>query len=817
MPEPSSSASPAKKTQGPEETPIIEAEEDTGDAWVEGTEGVPASETTAEIINCGCGSTEEEGLMLQCDVCLCWQHGDCYNIVGEDQVPDKYICSLCDHPRLERSSHKFRHHQDWLKEGRLPRFSFSSSRGDLRLEACVRRGHELTANVQQLSHVLHSLRLKLHIAREADHPKFVMWHKKWNEQEESPVQGKEEPYTNPAAVAPLQDLMHIVEQEDPSLSTKVADTKMTEPSHQTHDLSTTTLEGTIIGESEKRPGVGPTMFSGTWDVSASSIAENQKPGIQADDGKEVMVSQKDLVDSNKEVVNVKEQPEVAEKVSTSSTEVSEQKVPEDSKDDKQKESYDVESSSAQQNKDEHGVLLPLENESPVPGIKSVSELKENVLDDKEKDMDTLEISTSGKSPEDSIQTNLEEEISIHKESKNTDDSVNLSSEETTASVMKEETAPESTADEEKMETCEPSDEQSIQGASLYQPEKSLSPSSKEPTDDIDHPEECKCEETDVKDVKEKEESKTDVSVEGEAAAMKEENTKQCLSEKELETKPIDEVDVEDKSQVKQTKLEVSEDLKNVPMKDESETEQTYTATSGLQGTAAEECNVVKDTEFPKTLKVEEGSVTFKTESDEIKNISEVKDTKTTDKEQGKPPNTSGMGTSSVSHSPVQDTLNEEEPHLEDGDDLALDLGGLGATGEGGMPGGSELAALLSSQTELEQLVSQASSALAPVSSNVHSVQAPIIPEPERIEPANCKLNLLEHVQTVQTSIIQRFDEIEQQLEVLEAEMGLAADAGEEEAEEDLEERDPATLQARALIKLVMNDLSIVKKIADFTH
>ncbi|XP_063869761.1 PHD finger protein 20-like isoform X14 [Scylla paramamosain] len=145
LPEPSS-ASPSKKTPGPEaEAPSIEAEEDTGDAWAEGTEGVPTSETSAEIINCGCGSTEEEGLMLQCDVCLCWQHGDCYNIVGEDQVPDKYICSLCDHPRLERSSHKFRHHQDWLKEGRLPRFSFSSSRGDLRLEACVRRGHELTA------------------------------------------------------------------------------------------------------------------------------------------------------------------------------------------------------------------------------------------------------------------------------------------------------------------------------------------------------------------------------------------------------------------------------------------------------------------------------------------------------------------------------------------------------------------------------------------------------------------------------------------------------------------------------------------------
>lgn len=48
------------------------------------------------------------------------------------------------------------------------RFSFSSSRGDLRLEACVRRGHELTANVQQLSQILHSLRLKLHISRYDD-------------------------------------------------------------------------------------------------------------------------------------------------------------------------------------------------------------------------------------------------------------------------------------------------------------------------------------------------------------------------------------------------------------------------------------------------------------------------------------------------------------------------------------------------------------------------------------------------------------------------------------------------------------------------
>ena len=42
--------------------------------------------------------------------------------------------------------------------------------------------------------------------------------------------------------------------------------------------------------------------------------------------------------------------------------------------------------------------------------------------------------------------------------------------------------------------------------------------------------------------------------------------------------------------------------------------------------------------------------------------------------------------------------------------------------------------------------------------------APIIPEPERIEPVNCKLNLLENVSYVQNQISNRFDEIEKQLE-----------------------------------------------------
>ncbi len=39
-----------------------------------------------EIVVCLCGKTEGDGLMVQCDLCLTWQHGTCLNISSEDQV-----------------------------------------------------------------------------------------------------------------------------------------------------------------------------------------------------------------------------------------------------------------------------------------------------------------------------------------------------------------------------------------------------------------------------------------------------------------------------------------------------------------------------------------------------------------------------------------------------------------------------------------------------------------------------------------------------------------------------------------------------------
>lgn len=74
-----------------------------------------------EIINCTCGFMEEDGLMIQCDLCLCWQHGHCNFIEKEKDVPEKYICYICRNPYRLRLSKKYYHDQDWIKEGKLPR------------------------------------------------------------------------------------------------------------------------------------------------------------------------------------------------------------------------------------------------------------------------------------------------------------------------------------------------------------------------------------------------------------------------------------------------------------------------------------------------------------------------------------------------------------------------------------------------------------------------------------------------------------------------------------------------------------------------
>ena len=116
--------------------------------------------------------------MIQCDICLCWQHGLCLGIDDEDQVPDKHVCEFCKNPKAARSSAKYALDQDWLKEGRLP--SVNKPEAVVQGENAFKKLSELMADLANLNKVLHSLRLKLQVASQTNSGKVFMWSMLWD-------------------------------------------------------------------------------------------------------------------------------------------------------------------------------------------------------------------------------------------------------------------------------------------------------------------------------------------------------------------------------------------------------------------------------------------------------------------------------------------------------------------------------------------------------------------------------------------------------------------------------------------------------------
>lgn len=51
-----------------------------------------------DIVSCHCGRYLEEGLMIQCQKCLTWQHVDC---AGNDGKADDYTCAKCEGKQME--------------------------------------------------------------------------------------------------------------------------------------------------------------------------------------------------------------------------------------------------------------------------------------------------------------------------------------------------------------------------------------------------------------------------------------------------------------------------------------------------------------------------------------------------------------------------------------------------------------------------------------------------------------------------------------------------------------------------------------------
>jgi len=158
-----------------------------------------------EVINCSCASNQEDGLMIQCDICLCWQHGYCNKIDSEDQVPDNYICTSCLNPLKKRRSKQYDYSQDWIKEGTLASVLQHKDERRRKDEAILKQSHQLVAEVIEHNNYLHSLQVKTTIyGQTPDHPKLYLWSEQGSTRNEEPIQDKlEELLSGPVPEKPI--------------------------------------------------------------------------------------------------------------------------------------------------------------------------------------------------------------------------------------------------------------------------------------------------------------------------------------------------------------------------------------------------------------------------------------------------------------------------------------------------------------------------------------------------------------------------------------------------------------------------------------
>lgn len=68
-----------------------------------------------EVIYCTCGEHTSEGFMIQCEICLCWQHGDCVGVKSaKSPEADNYLCWICRVPGNKLKQLKY---QNWMSGG----------------------------------------------------------------------------------------------------------------------------------------------------------------------------------------------------------------------------------------------------------------------------------------------------------------------------------------------------------------------------------------------------------------------------------------------------------------------------------------------------------------------------------------------------------------------------------------------------------------------------------------------------------------------------------------------------------------------------
>ncbi|XP_051736725.1 PHD finger protein 20b isoform X3 [Ctenopharyngodon idella] len=158
-------------------------------------QGVETVSHGSEIVRCICEVQEENDFMIQCDECLCWQHGTCMGLY-EDSVPDSYSCYVCRDPPAQRQSQRYWYDKDWLSSGHMYGLSFLEENYSHQNSKKVTAAHQLLGDVHHVFEVLNGLQLKMSILQAQAHPDLKLWRQPWK-----PVDGLRRKATGDSGIA----------------------------------------------------------------------------------------------------------------------------------------------------------------------------------------------------------------------------------------------------------------------------------------------------------------------------------------------------------------------------------------------------------------------------------------------------------------------------------------------------------------------------------------------------------------------------------------------------------------------------------------
>ncbi|XP_030075221.1 PHD finger protein 20-like protein 1 isoform X2 [Microcaecilia unicolor] len=178
-----------------------------------------------EIVRCVCEMDEENGFMIQCEECLCWQHSVCMGVL-EDSIPEQYICYICRDPPGQRWSAKYRYHKEWLSNGHMCGLSFLNENYSHLNAKKIVSTHHLLADVYGASEILHGLQLKIGILKNKEHPDLRFWacSGTWKEQDQVTVEVEKKVIFQDAISPPQRTLYGQTRKQQPILPQKMEET-----------------------------------------------------------------------------------------------------------------------------------------------------------------------------------------------------------------------------------------------------------------------------------------------------------------------------------------------------------------------------------------------------------------------------------------------------------------------------------------------------------------------------------------------------------------------------------------------------------------